>query len=66
MIPLDLNASLSGSSSATSGISQDFRGVFSGDLIVGSGAQKSSVGKWTLIAALAAAVIVAVVWLVRR
>jgi hypothetical protein len=56
----DFNVGLSSSSTATSGLQQDFRNLF-GEMSSGGGGPK-----WLPVAFLAAAVVVAVVWIVRR
>jgi hypothetical protein len=61
----DLGASLSGSSSATSGLSQDFRGVFGGDFVVGKGAS-GGLPSWVWLAALGVAALGVTLWLIRR
>ncbi len=57
----DIGASLSGSSSATSGFSGDFRNLFGA---VTSGGQKQP--PWLFLAAIAAVAVVAVVFVIRK
>lgn len=59
----DLGLALSGSSSATSGFSSSFEGAFGGDFIVGG---SKPVSPWVWIGMAAAALVVAVVYLVRK
>jgi hypothetical protein len=61
----DLAASLSGSSSATSGLTQDFRGVFGGDFVVGRGAS-GGLPNWVWLAALGVTALGLTLWLIRR
>jgi len=65
MVPLDINASVSASSSATSGGRIDNRDVF-GDFIVGSAKKSEGLPAWVVPAGIAAVVLVIVVWLVRK
>lgn len=59
----DFAASVSGSSSASAGLQQDFRGVFGGDFIVGG---KKPTPPWLWIALAAFALVAATVYFVRR
>lgn len=61
----DFAASLSGSSSATSGLSQDFGGAFGGDFIVGRGAS-GGLPSWIWLAALGVAALGVTLYLIRR
>ena len=61
----DFAASFSGSASQTVGQTFDFGNAFGGDFIVGR-ASKSVVPTWAIVAGIGAALVVAVVWLVRR
>lgn len=61
----DINASLSGSSSATSGLHNLFGDFTGGDFLVG-GASKQELPKWTIPALIAGLVVVAVIYLVRK
>jgi hypothetical protein len=58
----DIGASLSGSSSATSGASFDFRNLF-GDTIVGGKRQQPT---WIILAAIGAVAAVVIVFLLRK
>lgn len=52
----DIGASLAASTSATSGLSQDFRGAIGGDFLVGDGASKATgLPNWVIVTALALA-----------
>lgn len=65
MVP-EIQASLSASSSATSGIGPlDARGVFGGDFIVGRGAS-GGLPNWVWLAALGVAALGLTLWLIRR
>ena len=61
----DVNASLSTSSSATSGLRQSYGNFGAGDFIVGRGS-KSELPPWTLPALFIAAAAFGIVWLMRR
>lgn len=61
----DINASASGSSSATSGLRQAYGDFGGGDFIVGRGS-KSELPPWTWPALIGGALLIAIVWLMRH